>query len=387
MANINYFVNVPDKKGDRSVSLVIHHNGTRKVVLTEIKLLSKEVTKSGNIKNPFKLHAIDNIIRSCEDKIYSNPVKFMDPGLTASDIWTMLSRERTDIDFFSFADKWLKKSRIKGKKNYSTCLSALEKFIHKRSLPVSEISVSFLERFSDYLSDRPRAQSLYLGEFRHLFNELRRQYDINLNPFNRFKVPRQIPKGGRALDTNVLKEVFSYVGTSFSRSTLARDCAVLSFSLMGMNAVDLYNARTLKDGYICYERTKTKDRRYDHAYIEVKVPELIQPLMKKWEGTSRVFRFYSRYSSAMNFNQALNKGLKEIGEAIGVQGLQFYAFRHSWASIARNEVGIDKWTVHEALNHVDRDTRIDDLYIKKDFMNINKANEKVMEYVHGIGLL
>lgn len=387
MANFNYFVNVPDKKGDRSVSLVIHHNGTRKVVLTEIKLLSKEVTKSGNIKNPFKLHAIDNIIRSCEDKIYSNPVKFMDSGLTALNIWALLSRERTDIDFFSFADKWLKKSKIKGKKNYSTCLSALEKFIHKRSLPISEISVSFLERFSDYLSDRPRAQSLYLGEFRHLFNELRRQYDINLNPFNRFKVPREIPKGGRALDIDVLKKVFSYVGTSFSRSTLARDCAVLSFSLMGMNAVDLYNARTLKNDYVCYERTKTKDRRYDHAHIEVKVPELIQPLMKKWEGTSRVFRFYSRYSSAMNFNQALNKGLKEIGEAIGVSGLQFYAFRHSWASIARNEVGIDKWTVHEALNHVDRDTRIDDLYIKKDFTNINKANEKVIEYVHGIGLL
>lgn len=387
MATINYCINVPDKNGRRSVSLVIRHNLTRKIVPTEIKLFPNEVSKSGNIKNPFKLHAVNDIIRSYEGEIYSDPIKFMGHGLTASDIWTMLSRKRTDIDFFSFAGKWLEKSKIKGKKNYSTFLNTLEKFTHKRILPISEISTSFLERFRDYLDDRPRAQSLYLAEFRHLFKEMRIQYDVNLNPFDRFKVPREIPKGGRALDTDTLKKIFAYVGTSFSRATLARDSAVLSFALMGMNSADLYNARTLKNGYVCYERTKTKDRRYDHAYIEVKVPELILPLMKKWEGTSRVFRFYSRYSSPMDFNRAINIGLKEIGNAIGVPGLQFYAFRHSWASIARNEVGIDKWTVHEALDHVDRDTRIDDLYIKRDFTNINKANEKVMEYVHGIGIL
>ena len=67
-----------------------------------------------------------------------------------------------------------------------------------------------------------------------------------------------------------------------------------------------------------------------------------------------------------------------------IDTLQFYQFRHTWATIARNELGIDKWTIHSALNHVDSGTRIDDIYIKKDFRLINDANKRVLDYVFGL---
>ena len=50
------------------------------------------------------------------------------------------------------------------------------------------------------------------------------------------------------------------------------------------------------------------------------------------------------------------------------------------ATIARNELGIDKATVDEMLNHVGSN-RIADIYIKKDYKQINLANKKVVDYV------
>lgn len=80
---------------------------------------------------------------------------------------------------------------------------------------------------------------------------------------------------------------------------------------------------------------------------------------------------------------AINKGLKEIGDALGIEDLEFYSARHSWATIAINKVGIDKYTVHSALNHLDESMKVTDIYIERDFSSENSANAKVLTYVFG----
>lgn len=95
----------------------------------------------------------------------------------------------------------------------------------------------------------------------------------------------------------------------------------------------------------------------------------------------RIFSFYKMYADERSFNKNLNIGLKEVGKEVGVDDLEFYAARHSWATIAINDVGIDKYTVHEALNHIDEAMRVTDIYIKKDFSRINEANSKVLDFV------
>lgn len=44
---------------------------------------------------------------------------------------------------------------------------------------------------------------------------------------------------------------------------------------------------------------------------------------------------------------------------------EYYAARHSWATLAVNKVGIDKYTVHAALNHIDEAMRVTDIYIER----------------------
>lgn len=58
--------------------------------------------------------------------------------------------------------------------------------------------------------------------------------------------------------------------------------------------------------------------------------------------------------------------------------MEFYAARHSWATIARNDAKVDMYTVHTALNHVDETMKVTDIYIKKDNSLIDEANKSVL---------
>lgn len=172
---------------------------------------------------------------------------------------------------------------------------------------------------------------------------------------------------------------------STCRYNLAKDCFIISFCLMGINSADLYNATEMKDSTIIYNRTKTKDRRLDGAKMMVDIPNIVQPIIDKYRDKTgkRLFNFYQYYCNEKAFNKAINYGLKEIGTILNIEDLEYYAARHSWATIALNKVGIDKYIVHAALNHIDDSMKVTDIYIERDFVNENKANAKVVRYVLG----
>ena len=245
-----------------------------------------------------------------------------------------------------------------------------------------------------------RCLSLYLTILRHLYNEARLFYNkpdkglirIPHTPFEYFKIPRQEATRKRAIQPQQIKDIWNMPYQNIHKGAkgtcrfdLAKDCFILSFCLMGINSADLYNATELRGNRLIYCRTKTKDRRLDKAKMEVIVPDMVLPIIEKYRDTTgqRLFRFYKDYRDHKAFNKAINKGLKEIGEQLGVDDLEYYAARHSWATIALNKCGIDKYTVHAALNHVDESMRVTDIYIERDFVNENRANQKVVKYVFG----
>jgi len=282
----------------------------------------------------------------------------------------------------------LKYATIKGKKNYVLFLNRLEKFLGVRRLPFSQIKYDLLQRFEVSFGEQQRGKTLYLGAFRHLFREAMRRYNsdeeqvIKNDPFTRFRVPKQVMKKGvRSVTIDELLRIYNYNNGGI-RATLARDCFILSFCLMGMNSADLYDARTIKDGVICYKRMKTRGRRSDEAYIEVKVHPILEPLMKKYKDRKRVFDFHKRYCNTQEFNRNLNIGLKQVGEAVGIDNLQFYQARHTFATLSRNLMKFSKSDVDEALNHIG-ELDIADIYIKRDFSIINDNNFKLIDKVFG----
>lgn len=331
----------------------------------------------------------------------------------------LLCKEEAEkpIDFIAFSKKWISETTIKGKDNYTTALNSFIRFLGKEELEIKKITVDLLEQYSDYIinvrNERVKALqaegkrvpsnrclSLYLMSLRHLYGEAQRFYNkpdkglmrILHTPFEYFKIPKQEATRKRAVTPQQIKAIWSlpyqniHKGVKHTcRPDLAKDCFILSFCLMGINSADLYNATLLRDNRLVYCRTKTKERRLDKAKMEVVVPDMVLPIIEKYRDTTgqRLFRFYKDYRDHKAFNKAINKGLKGIGDQLNIDDLEFYAARHSWATIALNKCGIDKYTVHAALNHVDESMRVTDIYIERDFVNENKANAKVIKYVFG----
>lgn len=388
MATITVEIGRKGKKKTRPVSFLICQGKTKKRIPTDITLTDSELSSNGKkVRDVEKARMIKEKLNALQSRLDALSLQVIGQDVDAAFIAERLTATTEELDFFTFAEDWIRHAPNKSLKNYNTMLNVLEKHLKKRSLPFSSITFPMLKGFEEYLKDKPRAQSMYLGLIRHLYREAMRRYNtdydqvIKNDPFLRYRVPRQqMKKGVRSLTLEELLRIHAYEGRPNSRAQLARDCFILSFCLMGMNSADLYDCRDSRGGVIRYNRMKTKDRRSDNAYIEVVIQPAVRELVRKYRGTSRVFSFHTRYSCLETFNQNLNIGLKEVGREAGIKDLEFYQARHTFATLSRNLMKFSKSDVDEALNHVGT-MDIADVYIQKDFSIINENNARLLERV------
>jgi integrase len=386
-----------------SIRIRITHNRKVKRIPTSIYVDKKEVTKSGKVKNQQIIDQLEDIVREYRKKVTALSVAI--EVMTIDELAEYLTKkdETLKVDFFEFSEKWIAKNKDKhGIQIFVSMLNTLEKFLGRRKLDFKEINYRFLKSFEEYLGQRRRL-SLYMGKIRHLYNEAKLEYNdeeygrilIPWSPFAKYSIPNIEPTKDRTLTAEQIRKIYElpYKPNRFpSRPcayNVAKDVFILSFCLMGMNTADLYLCEELAecDGRytITYNRAKTSARRSDKARISVDVHPFLIPLFEKYRNPrkGKIFSFVNRYCDYTQLNKSVNKGLKEVGKAIGIDDLEFYAARHTFATIARNKLGYDKSTVGEALNHIEKDSRITDIYIQKDFSIINKLNKEVVELVFG----
>ena len=396
MATFKIEIEIKRKDGTCAVKILLTHNRELRRLPTGIYLSKEDLTKSGKIKNQAILDQLEDIIRSYRNKANQRSSALADMPMENL-VDYLCQKEVKNIDFIEvFKDYIADNKNKKGIRNYSSALNSLIKFIGRDTMDISEMTVPFLEKYVRSL-DGSRTPSLYTGCLKCIHEWAKLKYnneDIGLilipyAPFSRFKVPKQNVAAKRAINATSIRKIIDlpYKPEGTNRNNLfnfSKDMFILSFALMGINSVDLFEAKDYKDGKLTYFRTKTKDRRSDQAMTVIEIPKHIRILFEKYRDTTdkRVFIFYQMYADASNFNSAINRGLKLIGEHIGSPGLEFYAARHSWATIARNDLAIDKNTINDALIHADKSMTATDLYITKDFTAINNANKKVLDYIY-----
>ena len=308
--------------------------------------------------------------------------------MSIDDIIAYVTRQKETgrVDFLAFYESEIKEVKNAGTAGiYKTSLNNLRTYTND-ILFAEDIDYEFVKKYAAYIEKHTqgRAVSLYLANLRHILNQAKKTFNkeeigevrIPLNPFNKFKIPKQQITKKRTLSVKQIKQIKELPDKGI-RWDLARDCFMLSFYLMGMNSADMYHCPKCTNR-IEYERRKTKDRRSDSAFISIKIQPEAVPVIEKYKGKDLQFRFSKMYATAQDFNKAINKGLKQIGESIGIDDLEFYAARHSFASIGQNVCGIDKYTIHECLNHTDPEMKVTDMYINKDWSRLDKANRIVL---------
>ena len=421
MLTIKAEIKKSELKVDGTYNVKIRFTLDRKVkrLSTNLFITSKDLTKSLKFKEDTSIkRAIDGLVLYYREQCFK--LQLDQNHYSLDEIIEFLNGEQEKqqtIDFIKFSREWIASTTIKGAPNYTTAINALVRFVGKEELDINLITLDFLESFKAFLNKEReirtkrlmqqgkripsnRSLSLYLISIKKLFNEAKKKYNkkeknlilIPNSPFMELEIPKQEATRKRAISADIIKKLWKlpykdmkkgYKSTC--RYNLAKDCFILSFCLMGINSADLYNATEMEGNTIVYNRTKTKDRRLDKAQMKVDIPRLILPLVEKYKDKTgkRLFNFYQYYADEKGFNKAINYGLKEIGTILEIDDLEYYAARHSWATIALNKAGIDKYIVHAALNHIDDAMKVTDIYIERDFVNENKANAKVVKYVFG----
>ena len=421
MLTIKAEIKKSELKVDGTYNVKIRFTLDRKVkrLSTNLFITSKDLTKSLKFKEDTSIkRAIDRLVLYYREQCFK--LQLDQNHYSLDEIIEFLNGEQEKqqtIDFIKFSREWIASTTIKGAPNFTTAINALVRFIGKEELDINLITLDFLESFKAFLNKEReirtkrlmqqgkrvpsnRSLSLYLISIKKLFNEAKKKYNkkeknlilIPNSPFMELEIPKQEATRKRAISADIIKKLWKLPYKDMKKGykstchyNLAKDCFILSFCLMGINSADLYNATEMEGYTIVYNRTKTKDRRLDKAQMKVDIPRLILPLVEKYKDKTgkRLFNFYQYYADEKDFNKAINYGLKEICTILEIDDLEYYAARHSWATIALNKAGIDKYIVHAALNHIDDAMKVTDIYIERDFVNENKANTKVAKYVFG----
>ena len=401
--------------GTYNVKIRIIHNREQRRIATTYFVTKEDLTKGLKIKNQAIVDELELLIKK-----YRNSCTALGERIKEFDVDRVVKfienidkdKKGFQLDMISYGREKIKELQAKGRegnaKTYNVMLNSLEDFLGRPLLDVAEVNVKFIKNYVSWLEAKParpkrekgeRAVGLYLSNLRALHNMAKADYNdedsgiinIPFSPFKNYSVPKPPVTRKRAVSSDTIKAMTALpyeavIQPGFNRFNLAKDIFLLSFGLVGMNTVDLYNCNTIKADRITYNRTKTRNRREDKAEISIRIEPQIMPLVEKYRDKTgkRVFNFYHHYVNADTFGTAVNRGLKKIGEldAIKVDDLEFYAARHSWATIAVNQVKIDKFTVHAALNHVsDEDMKVTDIYIDKDYSLIDEANSKLLKFI------
>lgn len=399
------------KDGTYNVKIRVIHNRRKKYIPTQYYISKSEVTRSGKIKNQIVIDGVERLIRAWRDRC--NVVGEGLVHLSVEQVVEIIKRvEDADtwaLDFIAYgtriAEVMTEEGRESTAHSYRCALVRLVEFVGCNSLPIQDITSSLLNAFVQWVLANPAragaktagvaAVNVYMKNLRAIYNRAKREFNnedagfvpIPFDPFRKVDPPKMALPKKRAITAEELRAIAALPDEPRVNSmrNFARDMFLLSFGLMGMNAADLYTVTDYKDGRIEYERKKTRTKRTDNAFISVKVEPEVAEIVEMYRDPSgeRVFNLRSRFTSVIGLNNSISRGMRAIGEALGIEGLQFYAARHTWATLAVNEVGVDKYTVHGCLNHVDPTMAITDVYIKKDWRVNDRANRAVLDYVFG----
>ena len=355
MATFKAEVYAHQKKADGTYNIKIRvtHKQRKKYLATPWYVGKEDLTRSLKLKNQRYIDMVDDVIKRYRT-ICNNVGEGLD-NMSVEQIVELITAKKEEehftLDIVAYTRAYIQKlfdiGRTGNAKAYQVAINSMVKFVGRESVDISEITVKFLNDWIRWIGEQParknckkggRAQSLYLAEVRAMYNRAKREFNdeeagvirIPFSPFAKVDIPKAPITRKRALTVEQMRELAkvpytSILQTGCNRYNLAKDVFLLSFLLIGMNAVDLYNATDYENGRITYQRTKTRYRRADGAEISIKIEPEAQALFEKYKDPTgkRVFKFYKLYSSMNGFSVALNKGLKKIGNLLGIDDLEF----------------------------------------------------------------
>ena len=396
------------KDGTYPVRIRVTFARVSRFVQTTVTARATDLTRGGKIKNPVIIAQTNDLcdrLRAEAAKISPFELEGKDADWVVRRLKESMRQRDFRLDFFVWADEFLKTKSEGNRAKYLTALRAFERYLGKRECDVNAITHAMLVQFADYCdtgpkfaysrhkgivtTDKPRTGPIsphYLSHLSHIFEAAKDRYNdedggavvIPRSPFRKLNMTPPKPKTAqKALPVEVIQSMITSPVDGKYRTAL--DVFLVGFALYGANMADLYEAAPPKGRWWAYDRRKTRNRRADHAHIVVDISWKIEPLLRRLgAGTDPAVwlpALHRMGSSASAAGKFVNTGLRWWCESRGIEPFTFYAGRHSWATLARRST--EKATVDEALGHVG-EFRITDIYAERDWEQVAEANRRVL---------
>ncbi|MGJ1362876.1 tyrosine-type recombinase/integrase [Sphingobacterium spiritivorum] len=396
MATIKPVVLKENKRSDETWNIVFRltHKRQSRYIKTSHYVGAENIDKSGAIKMDFIIDYLSSDIKTYRQKI--DKLGDMASLMSVDEIKDALVTDVNNIDFLNFCDEYVKNGEILNELepgtwgNYRNTIASLKAFSAGKMF-VTDINSMLVKKFIAYLRSKEisdntvRLYSLYFGK---LFKELKNVYNnedygiirIPQNPFANVTIPKKRNPPRRNLTINEIRLIRDY--DKNPRYFYARAIFMFSLILCGINFKDIFDNAELflkVNSRAEYERSKTRNKRQDRAFISITIPPEALEYLKY------IVDYHKEYShkNRLFFHQRANRYLKRIGIKTGInKDLTTYYARHTFATIARNDCRCRKEDVSMAMNHIDQSTKITDIYLEPDWSIIDDVQRAVINKIN-----
>ena len=386
------------KDGLYAVYVRVTHNRQIAYLPTDKLTTDKYLSATKDVTDPYVLKSVnEKIVQWAESLNRVNTERW-----TIHDVVTYIKSGAEEVSFSDYArthiNRLIDKGQERNARNYQLAVQHLERFMGTNKLTFSQLTSHELNEWIKTMEHTHRAKEMYPVCVRQIWkaaaselnDEERGVQRIKYNPWAKVEIPSADRSEKLAITPEQCREFFAApIPESKYKSPLpeyGRDVAMMILCLAGINTVDLYQLRKedYHNGIIHYKRSKTTKFRADEAYMEMRVPPILLPLLEKYKSEDEyLFNFHERHSSSDSFNANVNIGIRHICESMGMpKGHQYsaYTFRHTWGTIAQNDCGASISDVAFGMNH-SAGHKVTRGYLKLNFEPAWKLNEKVIELI------
>lgn len=391
------------------VYIGLSHQTSRTLIATPYTI-SAEYVKGGKIINRAKYAEIYNKeLLKYEEKLARIVAPDKIDIKTIKDILTASTTEKEDVvEFFSSAEEIIAKikqypQKARTAKMYGYYINVFRNYIGRDKLYTFEMTRKMMQGYVNYLSQDGKLPSTiinYLSCVKLIFNRIKDEhndYDLGIinvknDPFRKLQLPQASSSSGfRALSVEDMRKIlaFHYIGHRRKQNTYSKglDYFLLSFYLLGINPVDMYNLKKdqMKDGRIVYSRRKTQ-RRIGGSEISVPVCAEAAAIIKRRKGKGQnLLDMQDGYTRVEGVVRMMTRVLDAVHSLLDLQieknNFTWYSARHTWASIAANDCHFSDAEVARALNH-QSEHRVTRGYIRPDWSLLDRMNEAVLAIVN-----
>lgn len=397
MTSITIYHDTRRTKKDGTCPLYIRISYNRKVQLIHTDMFaSPDEFSSGRFtrfasNSTAKNAKLAKIVSQCEEEVLLLERTGRIPAMTLKELTDRLTcvvtgKEEKSKLFTDYINEYIARGmKSNTAATYMQTRTKIEQY--DRTATFETMTKKWLEQFDRYLElggMKTNSRSIHMRNIRTVFNYAIDEEYTSLYPFRKFKIEKE-ETAKRCLTVEQLRELKDFDCEGYQIPY--RDIFMLMFYLIGINAIDLFEAKRsqIRNGRLEYRRAKT------NKLYSIKIQPEAQEIIDKYAGKDYLLNFMENLKGT-NYHQflyAVNRGLRKIGD-FHIENLKkvrtpiapdisTYWSRHTWATIAA-ELDIPKETISEALGH-EIGSRVTSVYIKFNQKKVDEANRKVIDYV------